>query len=44
MSGLLQAQVADEVVRRLPRQLLHLTVQVHTADAHLVGYLVDTEV
>ena len=28
---------------RLSRQFLHLTVQVYTADAHLVGYLVNAE-
>ena len=40
----LQADVTDEVVRCLSCQFLHLPMQVNAADAHLVGYHIDTEV
>ena len=36
--GLLQAHLADEVVRRLARQVFHLAVQVDTAETHFAGY------
>lgn len=41
---LFQTQVADEVVRSLVGELLHLTVQMHTADAYLGAYHVDVQV
>ena len=41
---LLQSDVADEAVRSLVGQLLHLAMQVHSADAHLLGYHVYTQV
>ena len=44
ISSLLQSDVANEVMRCLACQLLHLAMQVYTADSHLVSYLVDAEV
>ena len=41
---LLQSNVADEAVWSLVGQLLHLAMQVHSADAHLLGYHIDTQV
>ena len=41
---LLQAQGTDEIVGRLARELLHLTVQVDAADAYLIGNHIDAEV
>ena len=41
---LLQSDVADEAVRRLIGQFLHLAVQVYTTDAHLLCYHVHTQV
>ena len=38
-----QADVADNLVGGLAREFLHLAMQVHAADAHLVGQAVDTE-
>ena len=44
LGSLLQADVADKVVRRLTGELLHLTVEVDTADASFLGNHVDAEV
>lgn len=44
LGSFLQADVADEVVGGLPREVLHLTVDVDTADTYLIGYHIDAQV
>ena len=44
MGSLLQSDIADEVVRCLTGQLLHLSVQVDAAETYLFGNGIDAEV
>ena len=41
LGGFLQANIADEVVGSLPRKILHLAMDMHTADTYLIGYHID---
>ena len=44
LGSFLQADVADEVVRGLSRKILHLAMDMHTADTYLIGYHIDAQV
>lgn len=44
IGGLLEAHIADKLTGCLIGQLLHLAIEMHTTDAHLVGQLVDIEI